>query len=107
MNHIENIVSDIVVFNNKEGQLYTKLSKNEPVIARSSKKQCGSTGVHGEIMQMETTNVKEFVDDLKTEWKSLWQDRIEDELRAEGITKYNYSKLEFKQGIVIFAKRDC
>jgi len=55
---------------------------------------------------METTQVKEFVDELRTEWKSLWQNRIEDKVRAEEIAKQDYSKLAVKQGTVIAATRD-
>ena len=55
---------------------------------------------------METTQAKEFVDELRTEWKSLWQNRIEDKVRAEGIAKQDYSKLAVEQGTVIVATRD-
>jgi len=55
---------------------------------------------------METSQVKDFVIELKTEWKSLWQDRIDDKVRAEGIAKHNYSKLAIEQGTVIAATRD-
>ena len=55
---------------------------------------------------METTEVKQFVDDLRTEWKSLWQNRIDDKVRAEGIAKQDYSKLFVEQGTVIMATRD-
>ena len=59
-----------------------------------------------ERTKMETTHVKEFVDDLKTEWKSLWQEKIDDKVRAEGIAKHNYQKLYVEQGTVIKATRD-
>lgn len=55
---------------------------------------------------METTHAKKFVDELKTEWKSLWQDQIEDKVRAEGIAKHEYSKLAVEQRTVIVATRD-
>ena len=55
---------------------------------------------------METTELKEFVDELRTEWKSLWQNRIDDKVRAEGIAKQDYSKLFVEQGTVIVATRD-
>ena len=55
---------------------------------------------------METTEVKQFVDELRTEWKSLWQNRIDDKVRAEGIAKQDYSKLFVEQGTVIMATRD-
>ena len=55
---------------------------------------------------METNELKEFVDELRTEWKSLWQNRIDDKVRAEGIAKQDYSKLFVEQGTVIMATRD-
>ncbi len=55
---------------------------------------------------MEATEVKQFVDELRTEWKSLWQNRIDDKVRAEGIAKQDYSKLFVEQGTVIMATRD-
>ena len=55
---------------------------------------------------MQTAHVKEFVDDLRTEWKCLWQEKIDDKVRAEGIAKHDYSKLVVEQGTVIRATRD-
>ncbi len=55
---------------------------------------------------MATTQVKEFVDELRTEWKDLWQTRLDDKIRAEGIAKQDYSKLFVEQGTVIMATRD-
>ncbi|PVX25691.1 MAG: hypothetical protein CW691_03755 [Candidatus Bathyarchaeum sp.] len=55
---------------------------------------------------MERTEVKEFVDGLRTEWKHLWQNRLDDKIRAEGIAKQDYSKLLVEQGTVIMATRD-
>ena len=55
---------------------------------------------------MEHNNVKEFVDELRTEWKSLWQNKIDDKVRAEGIAKQDYSKLFVERGTVIMATRD-
>ncbi len=55
---------------------------------------------------MATNEVKEFVDDLRTEWKHLWQNHLDDKVRAEGIAKQDYSKLFVEQGTVIMATRD-
>ena len=55
---------------------------------------------------MATDNMKEFVDELRTDWKSLWRNRLEDKVRAEGIAKHDYSKLFVEQGTVIMATRD-
>ena len=50
--------------------------------------------------------MKEFVDELRTDWKELWQNRLDDKMRAEGIAKKDYSKLFVEQGTVIMATRD-
>jgi hypothetical protein len=55
---------------------------------------------------MERNEIKEFVGELRTEWKSLWQNRIDDKVRAEGIAKQDYSKLFVERGTVIMATRD-
>jgi hypothetical protein len=56
--------------------------------------------------KMATNNMKEFVDELRTDWKNLWRNRVEDKVRAEGIAKQDYSKLFVEQGTVIMATRD-
>jgi hypothetical protein len=56
--------------------------------------------------KLATNEVKEFVDELRTEWKHLWQNRLDDKVRAEGIAKQDYSKLFVERGTVITATRD-
>jgi len=53
-----------------------------------------------------TSELKEFVDELRGEWKLLWRERIDDRVRAEGIAKREYSKLYVEKGTVIVATRD-
>ena len=55
---------------------------------------------------METSGLKEFVDELRAQWKLLWRDRIDDKVRAEGIANQDYSKLFVERGTVIIATRD-
>jgi hypothetical protein len=55
---------------------------------------------------METSSMKEFVDDLRIDWKQLWRNRLDDKVRAEGIANQDYSKLFVEQGTVIMATRD-
>ena len=56
---------------------------------------------------MESVNDwKEFVDELKTQWSTLWRDRIDDRERAEGIANQDYSLLFVEQGLVVIATRD-
>jgi hypothetical protein len=49
---------------------------------------------------------KEFVDELKVEWKRLWSERHDDKIRAEGIAINDYSSLFIDKGTVIHATRD-
>jgi len=55
---------------------------------------------------VETSGLKEFVDELKVQWKLLWRNRIDDKIRAEGIANQDYSKLFVDRGTVIIATRD-
>jgi len=55
---------------------------------------------------VETPGLKEFVDELRAQWKLLWQDRIDDKVRAEGIANQDYSKLFVERGTVIIATRN-
>jgi len=55
---------------------------------------------------VETSGLKEFVDELRVQWKLLWRDRIDDKVKAEGIANQDYSKLFVERGTVIIATRD-
>lgn len=55
---------------------------------------------------MGTNELKEFVDELRTDWKDLWLNRLDDKVRAEGIAKQDYLKLFVERGTVIMATRD-
>jgi len=48
---------------------------------------------------------KAFVEELKQQWKTLWRERIDDEVRAEGISSKDYSELFVERGTVIIATR--
>lgn len=54
---------------------------------------------------METSEWKEFVDELKAQWKMLWRERIDDKIRGEGIANRDYSSLFVEQGLVVVATR--
>jgi hypothetical protein len=53
-----------------------------------------------------TVAQKEFVDELKTQWKKLWQERVDDKVRAEGVATTEFSSLFVEQGTIIHATRD-
>ena len=48
---------------------------------------------------------KEMVEEIKVQWKKLWQERLEDKVRAEGVAINDYSKLFVDKGTVIHATR--
>jgi len=47
-----------------------------------------------------------MVEELKIQWKKLWQERVDDKVRAEGIAIDDYSKLFVERGTIIHATRD-
>ena len=51
-------------------------------------------------------NQKEFVEELKIEWKRLWRERFDDKVRAEGIALNDYNQLFIDKGTIIHATRD-
>ncbi|RLI40343.1 hypothetical protein DRO69_13025 [Candidatus Bathyarchaeota archaeon] len=55
---------------------------------------------------MERMEWKAFIDELRTTWKMMWRERIDDKVRAEGIASKDYSSLFVDRGIVIIATRD-
>jgi hypothetical protein len=50
-------------------------------------------------------NQKETVEEIKTQWKRLWHERLDDKVRAEGIASGDYSKLFVEKGTIIHATR--
>jgi hypothetical protein len=55
---------------------------------------------------VEPTCHEEVIKELKSQWKILWRDRVDDKVRAEGIANREYSMLFVEKGTVIFATRD-
>ncbi len=53
-----------------------------------------------------TSPQKEVVEELKVEWKKLWQERLDDKVRAEGVAVTDYSSLFIERGTIIHATRD-
>ncbi|HKZ94616.1 MAG TPA: hypothetical protein VJ249_08570 [Candidatus Bathyarchaeia archaeon] len=54
---------------------------------------------------MEISDRKQLVDELKEQWKTLWRNRFDDRVRAEGIADKDYSMLLIERGTVIIATR--
>ena len=51
-------------------------------------------------------DIKTLRRELKSQWKSLWYDKIDDKKRAEGIASKDYSLLFVEKGTVIVTSRD-
>ena len=49
---------------------------------------------------------KTVVEELKAEWKRLWQEHLDDKVRAEGVATDDYSSLFVEKGTVIQATKD-
>jgi hypothetical protein len=49
---------------------------------------------------------KKLVEELRTEWKQLWSERLNDKVRAEDISSTNYDALKIERGTIIHASRD-
>lgn len=55
---------------------------------------------------MVTTSQENVVEEIKIQWKRLWQERLDDKLRAEGIATKDYSSLFVEKGTIIRATKD-
>ena len=55
---------------------------------------------------MEATTGEDVIKELKVQYKTLWRERIDDKVRAEGIANKDYTLLFVEKGTVIFATRD-
>jgi hypothetical protein len=58
------------------------------------------------VASSEWKEKKEFIEELKRQWKLMWIERIDDRLRAEGIADKDFSLLFVDRGTVIMATRD-
>jgi len=54
---------------------------------------------------VETTEKKQFIDEFRSQWRSMWHNRLDDRVRAEGIADKDYSLLSVDRGTVIIATR--
>jgi hypothetical protein len=49
---------------------------------------------------------KDMIEELRLQWRKLWQERLDDKVRAEGMATADYCDLFVDQGTVIHATRD-
>ena len=47
-----------------------------------------------------------MVEELKVQWKRLWQERVDDKVRAEGVATADYCDLFVEKGTIIHATKD-
>jgi hypothetical protein len=52
------------------------------------------------------TSQKEMVEELRMRWKAMWQERVDDKLRAEGVATADYCDLFVEKGTILHATRD-
>ncbi len=48
---------------------------------------------------------KELVEEIRVQWRHLWQERVDDKVRAEGIASGDYTRLFVEKGTIIHATR--
>ena len=53
-----------------------------------------------------TLSQESLIEELKTQWKKLWQERLDDKVRAEGVALKDYSSLFVEKGTIIQATKD-
>jgi len=46
-----------------------------------------------------------LVSEVKSQWKQLWKERIDDPVRAEGVANMDFDKLFVERGTVVLATR--
>jgi hypothetical protein len=49
---------------------------------------------------------KKMVEELRVQWKQLWNERLNDKVRAEDISASTYDSLKVERGTIIHATRD-
>jgi len=61
---------------------------------------------NGEYHETKDKARKKLVDELKVQWKLMWNERYNDKVRAEGVSVSDYTILRVDQGTIIHATRD-
>lgn len=51
-------------------------------------------------------NQKDTVDNLKHQWRNLWQERLDDRFLGEAVALHDYNQLFIDKGTIIHATRD-
>ncbi len=59
-----------------------------------------------ETVESKVDGQKKLVEQLKKQWKLLWDERFDDRIRAEGVSASDYESLRVERGTIIHATRD-
>jgi hypothetical protein len=73
---------------------------------RSYPIECYNPLLSGRDFVKVSLSQKEMVENLRSKWKKLWQERAEDRVRAEGIATSDYCDLFVEKGTIIQATRN-
>jgi hypothetical protein len=52
------------------------------------------------------TERESFIEDLRREWRAMWEERLDDRMRAESVAAKDYPELSVQKGLIIMATRD-
>lgn len=47
-----------------------------------------------------------FTEEVRGQWRRMWDERVDDHVRAEGIARQDYDKLFVERGTVVLATRN-
>lgn len=62
--------------------------------------------IENKLQKTDFASQKEFVEELKVEWKLMWSERFDDKPKGEGVSVANYDSLGVERGTIIHATRD-
>jgi hypothetical protein len=65
-----------------------------------------ASGLAADSVEDKAKAQKKLVEELKADWKLLWNERLNDPVRAEGNSIANYESQHVERGTVIHATRD-
>ena len=51
-------------------------------------------------------NAESFTEEVRGQWRRMWDERVDDHVRAEGIARQDYDKLFVERGTVVLATRN-
>ena len=78
-------------------------SETEP---KAQPDSCPSEALASESREGKVEAQKKLVDELKGQWKLMWNERFNDKVKAEGVSVSEYVSLRVERGTIIHATRD-